>query len=101
LREANGSLVTFTLPGGGTNNSAGTYGASLNALGTIVGFSYDSNFFGTGLVRFGNGELASWDVPEAGNQGTIPFCINSWNVFTGTWYDANGTGHGFTALAIP
>jgi len=48
------------------NNANGTYPASLNLLGTVVGFSYD---------------------------------VNSWNLFTGTYYDANGTGHGFTAVA--
>ena len=101
IRNPNGKFVEFTVPGGGTSGAAGTYPASLNFWGTVIGWAFDPNFLSTGFVRFADGTLIKVNAPGIGNQGTFPYAINSFNEFTGYFYDANGAAHGFVALAIP
>ena len=102
VRYANGKFAEFTAPGGGTNNFNGTWSASLNLLGTVVGFSYEPD--GTtvdGYVRFADGTLILADAPVAGQQSTFAWAINDLNVFTGFWLDSQGAEHGFIAVAVP
>jgi hypothetical protein len=77
--------------------------ASLNLLGTAVGFSYEAD--GTtvdGYVRFADGILILANAPVSGQQSTVAWSINDLNEkFTGFWYDAQGAEHGFVALAAP
>jgi hypothetical protein len=102
VRYANGHFAEFTAPGGGNSNFAGTWSASLNLFGTVVGYSIEPN--GTtvdGYVRFADGTLILANAPVAGQQSTVTWAINDLNEFTGYWYDATGAEHGFVALAIP
>jgi len=102
VRHANGKFAEFTAPGGGNTNFNGTWSASLNLFGTVVGFSYEPD--GTtvdGYVRFADGTLILADAPVAGQQSTYAWAINDLNEFTGFWYDASGAEHGFVALAVP
>src|SRR3984957_3203853 len=102
VRYANGKFAEFTAPGGGNTNFNGTWSASLNLFGTVVGFSYEPD--GTtvdGYVRFADGTLILADAPVAGQQSTYAWAINDLNEFTGFWYDASGAEHGFVALAVP
>jgi hypothetical protein len=91
----------FKAPLGGDSNFNGTWAASLNLLGTAVGFSYEAD--GTtvdGYVRFADGTLILANAPVSGQQSTVAWSINDLNEFTGFWYDANGAEHGFVALAV-
>jgi hypothetical protein len=102
VRYANGKFAEFTAPGGGNSNFNGTWSASLNLLGTVVGFSYEPDGATVdGYVRFADGTLILANAPVAGQQSTIAWAINDLNQFTGFWYDANGAEHGFIALAVP
>jgi hypothetical protein len=102
VRYANGKFAEFTAPGGGTSGFNGTWSASLNLLGTVVGFSYEPNGSTVdGYVRFADGKLVLANAPVAGQQSTYAFAINDLNEFTGYWLDTNGTEHGFVALAVP
>jgi hypothetical protein len=102
VRYANDKFVEFTAPGGGTDNFNGTWAASLNLLGTVVGFSYEPD--GTtvdGYVRFADGTLILANAPVVGQQATYAWAINDLNEFTGVWVDSQGAEHGFVALAVP
>jgi hypothetical protein len=102
VRYANGKFAEFTAPGGGNSNFNGTWSASLNLLGTVVGFSYEPDGATVdGYVRFADGTLILANAPMAGQQSTIAWAINDLNQFTGFWYDANGAEHGFVAVAVP
>jgi hypothetical protein len=101
VRYANGRFREFKAPLGGDSNFNGTWAASLNLLGTAVGFSYEAD--GTtvdGYVRFADGTLILANAPVSGQQSTVAWSINDLNEFTGFWYDANGAEHGFVALAV-
>lgn len=102
VRYANGKFAEFTAPGGGTSGFNGTWSASLNLFGTVVGYSIEPNGSTVdGYVRFADGKLILANAPVAGQQSTVAFAINDLNEFTGYWFDANGAEHGFVALAVP
>lgn len=102
VRYPNGKFAEFVVPGGGNNFGTGTYPASLNLLGTAVGFSYRPFFANTdGWVRFADGSIVVLDAPQTGQEGTYPYAINDWNELTGFWYDSSGKLHGFLAVALP
>jgi hypothetical protein len=102
VRYANGKFAEFTAPGGGKRNGKGTWSASLNLLGTVVGYSVEPNGSTVdGYVRFADGKLILANAPVAGQQLTVAWAINDLNEFTGYWFDANGAEHGFVALAVP
>jgi hypothetical protein len=102
VRYANGKFAEFTAPGGGTNNFNGTWAASINLLGTVVGVSVEPDGATVdGYVRFADGTLVLADAPVPGQQSTYAWAINDANEFTGYWFDANGAEHGFIALAVP
>jgi hypothetical protein len=99
LRHANGSFTDITVPG--TAHGLGTFAASVNLLGTVVGTAFQSTLpDGEVFIRFADGALALFDVPVTGQQGTYAFAVNSFNELTGSWFDANFVGHGFFAVAV-
>jgi hypothetical protein len=101
VRYANGRFREFKAPLGGDSNFTGTWAASLNLLGTAVGFSVEADGATVdGYVRFANGTLFLANAPVSGQQSTFAWAINDVNEFTGYWYDANGAEHGFVALAV-
>jgi hypothetical protein len=102
VRYANGNFAEFKAPRGGDSGFNGTWSASLNLLGTVVGYSVEPNSSTVdGYVRFRDGKLILANAPVAGQQSTVAWAINDVNEFTGNWYDANGAEHGFVALACP
>jgi len=102
VRYANGKFAEFTAPGGGNSDFNGTWSASLNLLGTVVGFSFEPDGATVdGYVRFADGTLILANAPVAGQQQTWAWAINDLNEFTGFWYDAQGNEHGFVAVAVP
>jgi hypothetical protein len=102
VRHANGKFAEFTAPGGGTSGFNGTWSASLNLLGTVVGYSIEPDGATLdGYVRFADGQLILANAPVAGQQSTVAWAINDLNEITGYWFDASGAQHGFVALAVP
>jgi len=102
VRYANGKFAEFTAPGAGNSGFNGTWSASLNVLGTVVGFSVEPDGSTTdGYVRFADGTLILANAPVAGQQSTWAWAINDLNEFTGFWVDAQGNEHGFVAWAVP
>lgn len=102
VRYANGKFAEFTAPGGGNSDFNGTWAASLNLLGTVVGFSFEPDGATVdGYVRFADGTLILANAPVTGQQSTWAWAINDLNEFTGFWFDAQGAEHGFVALAVP
>jgi hypothetical protein len=96
VRHANGSFTEFTI--NGTDN---TVPSSINALGTVVGSYFPSFGPGQGFVRFRSGTTVLVNAPVQGQVGTAPIAVNTFNEFTGLWYDANFVGHGYVAVALP
>jgi hypothetical protein len=102
VRYANGKFAEFTAPGGGNSNFNGTWGVSLNLLGTVVGYSFEPDGATTdGYVRFADGTLIIANAPVTGQLSTAAWAINDYNEFTGFWVDAQGNEHGFVAVAVP
>src|SRR5216684_3762209 len=111
------TFATFNAPGAGTSLNQGTFPASINAAGDVVGMYFDSNNAYHGFVRAASsGSITANDVrhgfvraaatgtitapidaPGAGTgltQGTVPLSIDAGGNITG-FYNANGTFHGF------
>jgi hypothetical protein len=102
LRETNGTVTPIDVSGAGTTANRGTAAISINAGGDIAGVYTTGTYQGTsvrhGFIRFTDGSIKTFDVPEAGAgyaQGTVPLSINSSQVITGTYIDASGKYHGF------
>jgi hypothetical protein len=101
VRYSDGSFTEFMATGDATFNVP----ASINALGTVAGSYFSPSFpfpmLSEAFVRFADGTVVLFDAPVAGQLGTEPFAINSFNQFTGLWTDENFVGHGFVAVAVP
>ncbi len=101
LRAPDGAITTFDAPGAGTGAFQGTYTADSDGLspqGAIVGNYTDASNVSHGYVRAPEGEITTFDAPDAGTgsgQGTYPNGINSAGTITGDYVDANNVAHGF------
>jgi|SRR5579863_628486 len=108
LRTPDGKIHAFVGPGScDTGTSTGCYGNEVTAInfwGISVGNFMDNsgNFVGTGLIRFPDGTLKTFEAPGAGtgtDQGTsCPGCasgLNQWGAIAGPYIDSNSVQHGF------
>jgi hypothetical protein len=102
LRSPDGNVTPFDPPGaeGLTGSGQGTVVYGLNPLGAVAGFYLDANSLNHSFVRAPNGDIITFDDPEAGSvvgsyQGTIAYDINVWGVIAGFYRDANDVSHGF------
>ena len=107
IRRPDGTLITFDVPGGGTNSGQGTgcpgCAAGLNQWGAIAGIYNDSNSVSHGFLRSPDGNVTTFDAPGAGTgsfQGTgcysdCPISLNDWGAITGVYVDANYVYHGY------
>jgi hypothetical protein len=99
VREA--GILAFDVPGaGGAGDDCpffpvGTYPLSINATGTVAGFTIDASCRRHGFVRTAQGQITVFDVPGAAQIGTSPAAINAAGVIAGTYQDASGVAHGF------
>ena len=87
------TIITFDPPG-----SVATGVEQINLWGTIVGLYADANGVYHGFRRTPNGNITSYDAPDAGEgpgQGTILFSINTFGVMGGTSNDSNNVLHSF------
>jgi hypothetical protein len=100
LRERNGHIVSFDVPGNGVGDFHGVFAMSINSSGVICGLNVlDSNSgYAQGFVRDRDGSIVLIDAPAVGTgnyQGTFPAVINARGRIAGYWLDANFVSHGF------
>jgi hypothetical protein len=79
-------------------NAPGTFGAAIDAIGTVTGYYVDANGVAYGFVRAPHGALTSFSVPGAGTQagaGTFSTNMNLEGVIAGYYVDAQNGSHGF------
>src|SRR6266851_9014766 len=98
------TFATFDAPGAGTSKNQGTFPASINAAGDVVGMYFDSNNAYHGFVRAASsGSITAIDVLGAptniGHRGTLPISMNTGGDITGFYVDANDVRHGFVRAA--
>ena len=85
---ANGSFVTFDVPGAVN----GTSPSSINNSGAVTGGYGDNIGSGShGFIRAANGSFVTFDVPDAVNF-TSPSSINNSGAVTGGYGDNIGSG---------
>jgi hypothetical protein len=108
LRNPNGHFITFTGPNacdtGTPNGCYGNEATNITLSGVVVGNYEDNsgNFVGHMMIRYPNGNIITFDAPNAGTgqyQGTgCPGCfagLNQWGAIAATFTDANSISHGF------
>jgi len=107
LRNANGKLKVFDIPGAGNGNSQGSgcpgCNLGLNQFGAVAGIFSDANSVNHGFLRSPDGRITVFDAPGAGTdiyQGTgcyadCPVSINDWGAIAGMYIDSNYVVHGY------
>jgi hypothetical protein len=107
VRNAEGKLKTFDVPGAGTGSYQGTgcpgCSLGLNQFGAIAGIYSDSNSVNHGFLRSPGGKFTTFDAPGAGtdnSEGTgcpsdCPVSLNNWGAITGIYIDTNFVFHGY------
>lgn len=85
-------ILSFDVPGAGTESGQGTVPRSINANGEITGEYYDQHSAVHGFLRTAGGAITTFDVPrasKANGQGTFSESVNSRGEITGFYYDAS------------
>jgi hypothetical protein len=107
VRNAEGKLKVFDVPGAGTGSYQGTgcpgCNLGLNQFGAIAGIYSDANSVNHGYLRSPNGKITTFDAPGAGTDGfegtgcfsDCPVSLNDWEAITGTYIDSNFVFHGY------
>jgi len=108
VRYHDGRIVTLDAPGAGPGPGAagcgltfscpGSVPFSINTHDDITGYYTDDKNAFHSFLRYHDGAILTFDVPEAGTgsgQGTQAEDINSEGVITGEYSDSNGVWHGF------
>jgi hypothetical protein len=107
VRERDGNLKVFDVPGAGIGSYQGTGcpGCALgfNQRGAIAGTFIDANSVQHGYVRSPDGKFTTFDAPGAGTdsgQGTgcpsdCPTSLNDFGAVMGTYIDTNYVLHGY------
>jgi hypothetical protein len=107
IREPNGKLTTYEVPGAGTGPFQGTgcpgCAVGINASGAIAGIYTDTNNVFHGFLRSPAGDFMKFDAPNAGtgsSQGTgcpsdCAVALNDFGDITGDYIDGSFNFHGF------
>jgi hypothetical protein len=97
LRSRGGEFITFQAPGADTTAGSynGTYPTSINDLGAITGYYWDTNGFSHGFLRSHDGKFTTFDVPGVGGYGTTPKAINFEGAVVGFYTDSSYLFHAF------
>ena len=98
LREMNGAITTFDVPGAGTTPGVGTTSYAISETGAITGFYTDNARVGHGFLRDTNGVITTFDVPGSGTgvlQGTFGGGFTPNGTIMGNYVDAANISHGF------
>ena len=89
--KAEGTFITFDVPGAGTGVIEGTYPSGINPAGTITGFYVDANFAIRGFLRASDGTFTTFDIP--GENMVVAFAmgpsISPAGDVTGTYFSFN------------
>jgi hypothetical protein len=100
VRDSNGSITTFDVPGACTAVPPpadcaynGTAASSINLWGTVAGYFSGEDGALHGFWRAANGSISTFDALGAGSA-TLPTSINFWGQITGIAVDASGVYHG-------
>jgi len=91
-------IITFDVPGAGSDGGQGTNPNGITSRGAIVGWYVDASYVNHGFVRDPDGSVTTFDVPGAGTgagQGTVAQGVNASGTVTGMYFDANCLYHGF------
>lgn len=95
-------FITLDAPGADTTpgDYNGTYPSGINAGGVITGFYQDANGTYHGFLHTRDGKFTAFEAPGADTtpgafNGTTPTSISDLGWITGSYFDANGLGHGF------
>jgi hypothetical protein len=105
LRQPDGTIISFDVPGAATGFNLGTTPQAIDPRGQIIGY-YTTQAAACngqcltyhGFLRQRNGTFITFDVPDAGSgdgQGTIPEAINPSGEITGFYLDATYNTHSF------
>jgi hypothetical protein len=99
VRDTNGTLTLFDVPGAGTTSGAGTQAFDINSGGVIVGAVTTGFMAGKAeshsFIRNTDGSLMTFDPPTAGAIGSIALGINDSGAIIGGFVDANLVRHGY------
>lgn len=98
LRNPDGQIVTYDVPGAGTGANQGTLAQSINDWGVVVGYYLDSSSTAHGFLRLPDGRINTFDGSETGT-GTYPLSINNLGAIAGFEFDSTGLDHGFLRRA--
>jgi len=98
LRDTNGAITTFDVPGAGTGPGQGTFSYAISQTGAITGYYFDSANVSHGFLRDRNGIITTFDVPGSGTgfqQGTYGGGFTPNGTIMGNYFDADNLSHGF------
>jgi uncharacterized membrane protein len=98
LRDKNGAITTFDVPGAGTGPDEGTLSYAISETGAITGYYFDSADVSHGFLRDNNGVITTFDVPGSGTaplQGTYGGGFTPMGTIMGNYLDADNLSHGF------
>ena len=101
LRNSDGTITKFDVPGAGKGGASLCLGNCLNPAGTVTGWYLDSNNAAHSFLRTRDGTITKFDVPGAGkgaHQGTVPVAINPAGAIAGAYADSNNVFHGFLRM---
>ncbi|HEY6488760.1 MAG: hypothetical protein WCC26_06040 [Terracidiphilus sp.] len=95
-------IIVFDAPGADTAAGSfnGTFVSGANNWGAVTGSYVDANNVYHGFLRNPEGRFTTFEAPGADTtagsfNGTTPSSINDLGAITGSYFDANGFGHGF------
>jgi hypothetical protein len=97
MRDLHGNIVSYDVPGAGTDPGQGTHIYSQVPGGLFTGFYRDSSNVRHGFVASTRGYFVSFD--NAGSTITQSFNINQTAETAGRFIDADGVSHGFVRTA--
>jgi hypothetical protein len=98
LRDKNGAIATFDVPGAGTGAGEGTFSYAISPTGAITGFYFDGADVSHGFLRDRNGVITTFDVPGSGTdafEGTYGGGFTPSGTIMGNYFDADNLSHGF------
>ena len=98
LREKNGAITTFDVPGAGTGAGQGTFSYAISPTGAITGFYFDGADVSHGFLRDENGVITTFDVPGSGTdafEGTYGGGFTPNGTIMGNYFTPDTLSHGF------
>ena len=98
VRDDNGVITTFDVPGAGTGAGQGTQSFAISPNGEITGFYFDGTDAVHGFLRDKRGVITTFDLPGGGTgpgEGTYGGGFAPNGTILGVLIDSNNVNHGF------